>query len=210
MHVQDEAGPPEDDPEGAGPIDAGRMLRTIVANLVSSEIPFLKRIARRWRPNQADAEDLVQDTIVRMLAGAHSWEEGTNFRAWAFVVMRNQFRATWGCAKQDAEAAAQMLAARQEIVDEICLVRLTIRDVEAALRRLPASQRDALTRVGIEGKSYEAVAGEMGISVAAVRCHLARARERLRQAVLAEGDASLLARSRPAGRGATVEPRVVP
>ena len=69
-------------------------------------------------------------------------------------------------------------------MDETCLVRLILRDVQAALRRLPASQREAVLFVGVEGNSYETVAHEMGISVAAVRCHLARARARLRAVVI--------------------------
>ena len=55
--------------------------------------------------------------------------------------------------------------------------------MERALRRLPAKQRSVIKAVGVDGKSYEEVAQALGISVGAVRCHLARARERLRAAV---------------------------
>jgi DNA-directed RNA polymerase specialized sigma24 family protein len=61
--------------------------------------------------------------------------------------------------------------------------RLTLRDVERAFRRLPAKQRSAMLLAGIEGKSYSEVARMMGLSVDAVRCHLARARDQLRDAV---------------------------
>src|SRR5262249_59809780 len=61
--------------------------------------------------------------------------------------------------------------------------RLVLRDVGAVLRRLPAKQRTALQLAGVEGKSYEEVAAAMGLSVGAVRCHLARGRGRLKAAV---------------------------
>jgi RNA polymerase sigma factor (sigma-70 family) len=62
-------------------------------------------------------------------------------------------------------------------------MRLTLRDVERALCRLPANQRSAIQLAGVDGDSYSEVAEEMGLSVDAVRCHLARARKKLRTAV---------------------------
>ena len=47
--------------------------------------------------DQADADDLVQDTLVRALANAHLYEPGSDLRAWLFTIMRNQFFA--GAAK---------------------------------------------------------------------------------------------------------------
>ena len=61
--------------------------------------------------------------------------------------------------------------------------RLMLRDVEGALRHLPEKQRSALLLVSLDGQSYEEVSQSIGRSVAAIRCDLARARDRLRQAV---------------------------
>jgi DNA-directed RNA polymerase specialized sigma24 family protein len=60
--------------------------------------------------------------------------------------------------------------------------KLVLRDVEGAIERLPSKQRTAVLLAGVEGKSYDEVAQAMGLSVGAVRCHLARGRERLRAA----------------------------
>ena len=57
------------------------------------------------------------------------------------------------------------------------------RDAAEALRRLPNKQRLAVMLACVEGKSYEEVAEAMGLSVSAVRCHLARGRNRLRTAM---------------------------
>jgi hypothetical protein len=71
--------------------------------------------------------------------------------------------------------------------------RLELRDVAGALRRLPSKQRIAVMLACVEGKSYEEVAEAMGLSVSAVRCHLARGRNRLRTAMEADQPRSLFA-----------------
>jgi hypothetical protein len=81
--------------------------------------------------------------------------------------------------------------------------RLILRDVERAFRRLPAKQRSAVLLAGIEGKSYSEVARMMGLSVDAVRCHLARARDQLRTAVYRRDEETWI-------RLAKVWPRTVP
>ena len=68
-----------------------------VSRLITQELPLLRRTARRWERNAADADDLVQETVLRVLANAHLWQPGTNFCAWVRTIMRNQFFT--GCAK---------------------------------------------------------------------------------------------------------------
>jgi hypothetical protein len=58
-----------------------------------------------------------------------------------------------------------------------------LRDLTAALRRLPGNQRSAVLLIGVDGKSYSEAADAMGTSVGAVRSHLARGRARLRAAL---------------------------
>jgi len=169
---------------------------------IEAEIPFLRRVVRRWHREAADAEDLVQDTLLRALANAHLWQPGSNLRAWLVTVMRNQFLAT--------RVRAQRWSDPAEIIDvtdhRACAdieARLTLRDVERAFRRLPAKQRSAVLHAGIEGKSYREVAGMMGLSVDAVRCHLARARDQLRAAVYRRDETTWI-------RPAMARPRSVP
>jgi RNA polymerase sigma-70 factor (ECF subfamily) len=149
--------------------------------LVASEIPFLRRKVRRWKRDPDEAEDLVQETLLRALAGAHSWQPGSDLRAWLFTIMRNQLYAS---ATRSAELLKSLAAEPPEAsCRPVTHVRLELRDVGGALRRLPAKQRLAIMLVAVEGKSYEEGAHAMAISVDAVRCHLARGRQRLRQLV---------------------------
>ncbi len=150
---------------------------------VEEELPHLRRAARYWQREKAAAEDLLQDTVLRALANAHQFEAGSNLRAWLLAIMRNRFLAAaaasarWmpmldGSTKTDAEAAAHPSEGR-----------LLLRDLGRALGRLPEKQRTVVLAIGVHEKSYEEVAHAMGTSVAAVRCHLARARDRLRAAI---------------------------
>ena len=156
---------------------------------IEAEIPFLQRVVRRWYSQAADADDLVQDTLLRALASAHLWQPGSNLRAWLVTIMRNQFLETVGRAWR-WDAAAEIIDTADHRVSADLETRLTLRDVERAFRRLPPNQRSALLLAGIEGKSYTEVARMMGLSVDAVRCHLARARQRLRTAVYQRDDNS--------------------
>src|ERR1700751_2210631 len=63
------------------------------AQRVEDEIPFLRRIVRRWHREKSDAEDLVQDTVVQALANAHQWQPGTDLRGWLYTIMKNRFLA---------------------------------------------------------------------------------------------------------------------
>jgi hypothetical protein len=79
-----------------------------------------------------------------------------------------------------------------------------LRDVDRAFRRLPEKQRSAVLLAGIEGKSYAEVATALGMTADAVRCHLARARDRLRTAVYKRDETNWV---RPA---AARRPRALP
>jgi RNA polymerase sigma-70 factor (ECF subfamily) len=150
---------------------------------IENEIPFLRRAVRRWHREKPDADDLVQDTLVQALANAHLWQPGTNLRAWLSTIMRNEFLGAIARSKRSTGALQSIAAADPGEAADAREVRLILRDVAAALGRLPQKQQSAVFLVGVEGKSYREVAKTMGSSVGAVRSDLARARDRLRNAV---------------------------
>jgi len=174
--------PPADDPH-----------QPDISQQIENEIPFLRRAVRRWHREQADADDLVQDTLVRALANAHLYQPGSDLRAWLFTIMRNQFFA--GAAKANRLISMLRVFAETDhgAGGDPSETRLVLRDIAGALRRLPSKQRIAVMLACVEGKSYEDVAEAMGLSVSAVRCHLARGRNRLRTAMEADQPRSLFA-----------------
>jgi RNA polymerase sigma factor (sigma-70 family) len=152
-------------------------------SLLRAEIPYLRRAARRWYRDAADVDDLVQDTLIRALASAHLWESGTNLRAWLVTIMRNQFFTTIGKTQRATVAGETLQITGDSAAANEAESRLLLRDVERALRRLPTKQRSAVVLAAVDGTSYNEAASIMGLSVDAVRCHLARARTALRTAV---------------------------
>lgn len=172
---------------------------------IEAQIGFLRRAARRWCRDPADADDLVQDTLVQALANARLWQPGSDLRAWLFTIMRN--RALAGISRSSRSAAwlQNRAAFAPGAADDSREARLVLRDVGAALSRLPKNQRLAVMLAGIEEKSYQEVAAAMGLSVDAVRCHLARGRDRLRAAVHGADTRSPWAAS-PGARAPTAKP----
>jgi len=173
---------------------------------IENEIPFLRRTVRRWHRDKADADDLVQDTLVQALANAHLWQPGTDLRAWLFTIMRNRFLGTVAKSHRSASALDSIAAAHQEPAAQHSEWRLVLRDLTAALRRLPGNQRSAVILIGVEGKSYDEAARTMGISVGAVRSHLMRGRDRLRTAMRGT-DARAPFAPNPAGSPVAISPR---
>jgi RNA polymerase sigma-70 factor, ECF subfamily len=153
------------------------------AQLIEDEIPFLNRTVRRWHREKCDADDLVQDTVVQALANAHQWQPGTDLRGWLYTIMRNRFLAGVTRSNRSTAVLEQIASADLRPAAEPSELRLVMRDLLAALRRLPGNQRSAVLLIGVEGKSYGEAAATMGTSVGAVRSNLARGRERLRTAV---------------------------
>ena len=161
---------------------------------IEDEIPFLRRAVRRWHREKADADDLVQDTLVQALSHGHLWQPGTDLRAWLFTIMRNQFLAGSQKSNRFLSMLRVFAEADHGVGGDPSEARLELRDVAGALRRLPSPQRIAVMLVSVEGKSYEEAAQAMGLSIGAVRCHLARGRNRLRTAMQADEPPTLFAR----------------
>ena len=178
------------------------------AHRVESQLAFLRNAARRWHRDKAHADDLVQDTVVQALANAHLWQldqPDSNLRGWLFTIMRNRFLAGVNRAKR-SDTVLDAIAAADECVPAAASrpeARLMMRDLERGLARLPAHQQTAIRLVGIDGRSYEEASRLMDMSVAAVRCHLSRGRERLREMVEGRTATPVRIRSLPRSRPAT-------
>jgi RNA polymerase sigma-70 factor (ECF subfamily) len=151
-----------------------------MSSLIARELPKLKRLAWMLVRDDDHANDLVQDTVVRVLTYAHSWQPGTNFGAWIKTIMRNQFYTE--CAQKGRES--KMLVPQDESHDEpIAAIqddRLACEELRRAIDKLPRNQRTALTLAAFEDLNSEEIAARMNISPNAARCHLMRARKQLR------------------------------
>lgn len=142
-------------------------------------IPRLRRYARALTGERNVADDLVQDTLERAWNKLHLWRRGSDLRAWLFTIMHNTYvnqvrgRSNASVLPLDDEAFEMPVRATQTDL-------LEIRDLEAALRRLPDDQREVLLLIALERMSYEEAAKTLGIPIGTVMSRLSRARERLR------------------------------
>jgi RNA polymerase sigma factor (sigma-70 family) len=140
-------------------------------------IPRLRRYARALAGERTAADDLVQDTLERAWSKLHLYRRGTDLRAWLFTVMHNVFvnqrRAARSTTPLDEEMPELAQPARE-------IDTLVLRDLDAAIRRLPPDQREVLLLVALEDMSYADAAEALEIPIGTVMSRLARAREKLR------------------------------
>jgi RNA polymerase sigma-70 factor (ECF subfamily) len=146
-------------------------------------IPRLRRYARALIHNRELADDLVQDTLERALARLDRFEAGTDLRAWLFTIMHNVFVNQL----RKAAARAPHLSFDDDGIAEVEFAQpagqmrsLEMRDLDFALQRLPAEQREVVLLVGLEEMSYADVALALDIPIGTVMSRLSRGRERLR------------------------------
>jgi RNA polymerase sigma-70 factor (ECF subfamily) len=153
------------------------------SSVLEQEIPRLRRYAcalHRW--NRPQADDLVQDTLVRAIAKQHLWQPGTNLRSWLFTLMHNQHVND----VRRSVARGGISHAIDELHDNHASASnaeasLQLRDLERALGKLPVEQREIILLVALEGMSYADVAAVVGVPVGTVRSRLSRGRAALRQ-----------------------------
>ncbi|WP_407527126.1 sigma-70 family RNA polymerase sigma factor [Methylobacterium oryzisoli] len=155
-------------------------------NDLLAALPALRAFAVSLTGNVAQADDLVQETLLRAWQKQDRFEPGTNLNAWLFTILRNQFYTTMRKRKREVEdvdgAAAQRLVALPDQEDGI-----ELRDVWDRLGRLPPLQREALLLIATQGLTYEAAARLMGCQVGTVKSRVNRARAALAAALEIEG-----------------------
>ena len=151
------------------------------ARLLEAEIPRLRRYARALTRDVARADDLVQSCLTRAVAKQHLWQPGTDLRAWLFTILHNQHvndvrRSVREGVSVAVEEMAPVLTIQANALDV-----LQLRDLEAAIAKLPQEQRQVILLVGLEGMRYEEVALILGVPVGTVRSRLSRGRDQLRR-----------------------------
>ncbi|MFV0296927.1 MAG: sigma-70 family RNA polymerase sigma factor [Hyphomicrobiaceae bacterium] len=158
--------------------------RTAFRELAGRYLPFVLGVARRMLRDEAEAEDMAQEAMVRLWRNASGLELGPGgLRPWLRRVVSNL------CI--DRMRAGRHLTVVDEVPDEPTpapqLMGLEEADlsqrVDGALRKLPERQRQALTLFHFEGLSQLEVGDALGISDEAVESLLARGRRALKAAL---------------------------
>lgn len=160
--------------------------------LLESHLDGLYRVAMRYTRNNAQAEDLVQDTVVRALRFRESFELGTNFKAWVYTILTHTFIHKYRRSKREREllegvtrhdVAAQLGSeqsrTRAAEPEAAYLEQMLSDDVLAALDELPEDFRTVVTLCDLEGLAYKDIADAVGCPVGTVMSRLYRGRRML-------------------------------
>jgi RNA polymerase sigma-70 factor (ECF subfamily) len=139
--------------------------------------------------DRQEAEDLVQETYVKALKGFSSFQQGTNFRAWIYKILRNAFltsrtglRVT-ATVPLDLEGDDENLPKVKETPESILLQRSDRELVQQALEQLPVAYREVLLLCEVEEMSYQEISATLSIPMGTVMSRLSRARRALRASV---------------------------
>jgi RNA polymerase sigma-70 factor (ECF subfamily) len=154
---------------------------TDFGRLLEVEIPRLRRYARALTRDVSRADDLVQSCLTRAVAKQHLWQPGTDLRAWLFTILHNQHVNDVRRSVREGVSVAVEDMAPMLTVASNAIAALQLRDLEAAIAKLPQEQRQVILLVGLEGMRYEEVALILGVPVGTVRSRLSRGRDQLRR-----------------------------
>jgi RNA polymerase sigma-70 factor (ECF subfamily) len=151
----------------------------------------LHNLARYLTGNDTDAEDLVQETYARALAGLDRFAAGTNLKAWLFRILRNTFISGYRRRRSDPTVGGLDTVAPSPTTDaaggrpgvdvELDRLRKVVADeIERALLSLTEDARTVIL-LDLEGLTEAEVGDVLGCPVGTVKSRLSRARAALRQ-----------------------------
>ena len=151
---------------------------------VISILPKLRVQALALTRNRASAEDLVQDAVCNALSAQDSFIPGTNFAAWMHRILRNRFISNLRKRRDttDIDDVPSSVFATDASHED----RLALKELGAAMTRLPTDQREALVMVVVHGMSYEALADATGCAVGTAKSRVFRARRQLESWLMGE------------------------
>ena len=160
---------------------------TQVYDQIESLLPDLKRFAMSLTHDAVEADDLVQDCVVRALTKEGLYEQNGKLKPWLFTMMRNVF-----ISQKRKEAVARkyiQMADFQAVKSErpSQFARVALNETLSAVDRLAPGERDAVLHLGVNDLSHEEAAAKSNIPVGTVKSRLSRGRAHLRSMMELEG-----------------------
>jgi RNA polymerase sigma-70 factor (ECF subfamily) len=160
--------------------------------LVWPQLPLLVRVARALVRNESDADDLVQETMLKAHRSLESFRAGTNIKAWLVAIVRNDRlragrRERANVSLDSLDDAPESLAAvdagseRDWENPEEILEAFSDAEVIDALGKLPEEIRWTLLLVDVEGMDHRDAAGALQVPVGTIKSRTHRGRVMLRE-----------------------------
>lgn len=133
--------------------------------------------------NPAEADNLVQEALIRALKFFHSYDPSQPPRAWLFTIVRNTFVNRWHAMsrRRDVHTAVrgEAMCVGAPTADDALEADETAVRVREAVDALPPQFRDAIRAVDLEGASYLEAAAALGVPKGTIMSRLSRGRKRL-------------------------------
>jgi len=144
-------------------------------------LPRLRRFAHALARSPADADDLCQMTIERALKARTQWQPGTRLDSWMYRIMRNLWiDETRARSRRDQSFAPEEVGANVgDDGAERAALQLEMTDLDRAMNRLSAEQREAVALVLVEGLAYKEAAELLEVPMGTLTSRLSRGREAL-------------------------------
>jgi RNA polymerase sigma-70 factor (ECF subfamily) len=160
---------------------------------VMPHLPALYGVALRMTKNEGDAEDLVQEAVLRAYRFFDSFEAGTNCKAWLFRILTNLFCNRYREREREQEILdevessdanlGQFVGGAPRDAETALLGRMLSRDVERALAEVPNEFRLAVILADLEDFSYKEIAEIMDCPAGTVMSRLYRGRKILQKSL---------------------------
>lgn len=193
---------PREGPEPAGQVDQDQPLverarrgeTEAFGALVRAHQHRIVNFIRAMVSDQADAEDLAQETFLRAYRGLRTFRGDSSFKTWLYQIAANASRTHLARRRDRPERAAGDAAATPEAfgdprTGEDIEAAVVHRDaIDRALSGLPHELREAVVLRDVEGLDYREIAGALGVPIGTVESRIFRGRARLRAALKTAGD----------------------
>lgn len=148
----------------------------------------------KTKGNYFDAEDLVQETLIKAFKAWHQFQQGTELKNWLSTILQNTFINKYNKKKKDKAVgglddledwqlgSAESMSAVKELSAEVeALKTLSSKEVNAAMRELGPEFRSVVFMAIVEQLSYAEIAEELDIPIGTVMSRLHRGKAKLRK-----------------------------
>lgn len=153
-------------------------------NEICSHRSCLESFAMKFTSNLDDANDLVQDTIIKAIRYVHLYQQGTNLRAWLYTIMKNTFINNYrsGVRRKAVVTITEDLTIYQtqkNTAKNLGENRFVLEDINKALANLESAHAIPFLRY-FEGYKYHEIAAELNIPIGTVKTRIHMARQALK------------------------------
>lgn len=168
-------------------------MNDFVSQMRDFEAELFATAMQYCKGNEADAEDLLQDTFFKGYRSSHRFTPGTNLRAWLHTILRNAYISKyrrqsrfWGYVSRVKDGALDAIESAQDVSPEdVAQARDEFEYILGLIQdKIPPPFFDVMVMVDLQDASYREAAEAFGVPVGTIMSRLYRARHASRAILL--------------------------